>query len=194
MFRALALCLLILILPASAHATPGTMVTGPTVTMETNLGKIVVELFADKAPVTVANFRRYVRDKFYDNLIFHRVISGFVVQTGGFMSGMVPRPATYPAITNEAGNGLANKRGTLAMARTWQVDSATSQFFISLTDNPNLDHHGASPTNYGYAVFGQVVEGMDVVDAIARQPTTTVGAYRDVPIEDVVILKAYENQ
>lgn len=194
MFRTLALSLLLVVLPLTAQANPGTIISGPTVTLETSLGKIVVELFTDKAPLTVANFRRYIQEGFYDNLIFHRVISGFVIQTGGFETGMKPRPATSPAITNEASNGLSNKRGTLAMARTWQVDSATSQFFINLKDNANLDHQGATPPHYGYAVFGQVVEGMEVVDAIARQPTATVGDYRDVPFADVVIVKAYENQ
>jgi len=189
----------LLLCPLPAHAfqdlgTTGAVVdANKTVTFETSLGKIVIELFADKAPVTVANFRRYVRESFYDNLIFHRVINGFVIQGGGFESGMTPRQPTHPAIINEAGNGLTNKRGTLSMARTYAIDSATSQFFINLIDNPALDQQGNDPAHFGYAVFGRVIEGMDVVNEIAGKPTTTVGSYRDVPEEDIIILKAYEN-
>ena len=197
MLRRALLCFLLLAafpLVAQAGPAPAATATKPTVTLETSLGRIVVELYPDRAPQSVANFLRYVHESFYDNLIFHRVIDGFVIQTGGFAPGLDHRLPTHPAIANEATNGLANQRGTLAMARTWQVDSATSQFFINLRDNPNLDHRGNAPTQYGYAVFGRVVEGMDVVDAIARQPTTTKGQYQDVPVEDVVLLKASANR
>ena len=186
----------LLLFPITAHAESGVtppVVKSPTVTFETSLGKIVIELFDDKAPVTVANFRQYVREGFYDNLIFHRVISGFVIQGGGFEPGMAPRKPTHPAIVNEAANGLDNKRGTLSMARTYVVNSATSQFFINLSDNKALDHQAKAASRYGYAVFGRVIEGMEVVDEIATKPTTTVGHYRDVPAEGVIIIKAYEN-
>lgn len=191
---------LILFCPFPALAfqdfSPNGTVADPvnTVTFETSLGNIVIELFADKAPITVANFRQYVRESFYDNLIFHRVINGFVIQGGGFEAGMVHRLPTHPAIINEARNGLTNKRGTLSMARTYVVDSATSQFFINLTANPALDQQGNDAAHFGYAVFGKVVEGMDVVDEIAGKPTTTVGNYRDVPVDDIVIIKAYEGR
>lgn len=197
MLRSILLALLLLcptttfaaqdIAPSNAIANP------PTITFETNLGNIVIELFAEQAPLTVANFRQYVQESFYDNLIFHRVINGFVIQGGGFEPGMTPRQPTHPAIINEASNGLANKRGTLSMARTYVVNSATSQFFINLTDNPSLDQQGNDPAHYGYAVFGQVIKGMEVVDEIAVKPTTTVGGYRDVPEEEIVIIKASEN-
>ncbi|MDH3359632.1 MAG: peptidylprolyl isomerase [Desulfobulbaceae bacterium] len=196
MFRAFFLAFLLLC-PLTVQAASGASSSGanhtPTVTFETNMGNIVIELFDDKAPVTVANFRQYVKESFYDNLIFHRVISGFVIQGGGFESGMTPRVPTHPAIVNEASNGLDNKRGTLSMARTYVVNSATSQFFINLNDNPALDHQAQAASRYGYAVFGRVIEGMEVVDEIAAKPTTTVGQYRDVPAKEVVILKAYEN-
>ncbi len=188
---------LLLIFPIAAQANPGAPAQpvddSPTVTLETTLGKIVIELYADKAPVTVANFRRYVRESFYDSLLFHRVINGFVVQGGGFTTGMTPRQPTHPAIDNEAGNGLVNKRGTLSMARTYLVNSATSQFFINLSDNPALDHQGNDPARFGYAVFGRVVAGMEVVDKIAATATRTVGGHRDVPAQEIAIIKAYEN-
>lgn len=196
MLRAFFLVFLLLS-PLTVQAAPdiasSVVVASPTVTFETNLGNIVIELFDEKAPITVANFRQYVRESFYDNLIFHRVISGFVIQGGGFESGMTPRQTTHPAITNEATNGLDNKRGTLSMARTNVIKSATSQFFINLNDNPALDHQAQAASRFGYAVFGRVIEGMDVVDEIAANPTTTIGRYRDVPAKEVVILKAYEN-
>lgn len=162
------------------------------VVMVTNLGKIRIELFDDKAPITTANFRRYVKESFYNGLIFHRVIPGFVIQGGGFEPGMKQRRPTHPPIKNEADNGLKNTRGTLSMARTSQVNSATSQFFINVANNSSLDHKGPAPGQFGYAVFGKVVEGMDVVDRIVAVPTTRVGYFSDVPKIDVVILKAYE--
>ena len=163
----------------------------PAVTLETTLGTIVIELFPGKAPKTCENFLRYVREKYYDGLVFHRVIPGFVIQGGGFEPGMKPRKPGHPPIRNEADNGLKNLRGTLSMARTFQVDSATSQFFINLKDNPFLDHRGNDPARFGYAVFGRVVEGMEVVEEIARVPTGRVRGFKDVPLTDVVIQRAY---
>lgn len=152
---------------------------------KTNHGEFTVELFEREAPETCANFLRYVDEGHYDGTIFHRVIPGFMIQGGGFASGLEAR-ATGQPIRNEAANGLQNLRGTLAMARTNDIHSATCQFFINLTDNDFLDH---SPRNYGYAVFGEVRSGMEVIDAIARQPTTRRRGHDDVPVEDVVIEK-----
>jgi cyclophilin family peptidyl-prolyl cis-trans isomerase len=164
-----------------------------TVVMETSLGAITIELYPDKAPETVRNFLAYVDEGFYNGTIFHRVIPGFVIQGGGFTPGMRKKP-THAPIRNEAANGLANLRGTLSMARTGVIDSATSQFFINLRDNRSLDHRGNSPSAFGYAVFGRVVDGMDVVDRIAAVPTGRMGRYRDVPREDVVIVRAYRKK
>lgn len=162
------------------------------ITMETTLGRIVIRLYDDKTPQTCANFRRYVKGKYYDGLIFHRVIPGFVIQGGGFEPGMQVRNPPHPPIKNEARADLPNKRGTLSMARTFMVDSATSQFFINLKDNPPLDHTGDNPAQFGYAVFGEVVSGMDVVDKIAAIPTGMNKGFRDVPTTDAVIVRAYE--
>ena len=156
------------------------------VVMETSKGTIKIELDAEKAPATVANFLRYVDEGFYDGTIFHRVIGGFMIQGGGFRPDMTQKP-THGPVKNEAGNGLRNLRGTVAMARTSAVDSATSQFFINLADNAFLDHKDATPAGYGYAVFGRVVAGMEVVDAIAKVPTRVMGPYKDVPAEPVLI-------
>ena len=172
------------LLPSSARAA------NPKVVMEIGSDRIVLELFADKAPKTVANFLAYVRSGFYDNLIFHRVIKGFMIQGGGFNPQMQRKAVSTP-IPNEADNGLKNQRGTIAMARTNDPHSATSQFFINLVDNAFLDHRGKNPQGWGYCVFGKVVEGMQVVDNIAKQPTTTQGRYRDVPQTPVIIKKAY---
>lgn len=158
----------------------------PRVTLDTSKGKIVVELFPDKAPLTVANFLQYVKAGFYDGVIFHRVIPDFMVQTGGFTPDMKQKP-TRGQIKNESTNGLRNERGTLAMARLSEPHTASSQFFINLKNNGSLDH---SPRGWGYAVFGRVVEGMDVVDAIATVRTTTKGPHGDVPVEPVIIKKA----
>jgi peptidyl-prolyl cis-trans isomerase B (cyclophilin B) len=155
------------------------------VVMETSLGPIKIELDGDKAPTTVANFLAYVDAQFFDNTIFHRVIPKFMVQGGGFEPGMTQKP-TRAAIKNESTNGLANKRGTLAMARTSAPDSATAQFFINLIDNGFLDRSQAQD-GVGYCVFGKVVEGMDIVDKIAAQPTATRGGHQNVPKQDVVI-------
>jgi peptidyl-prolyl cis-trans isomerase B (cyclophilin B) len=158
----------------------------PRVTLETSKGKIVVELFPAKAPLTVANFLQYVKSGFYNGVIFHRVIPDFMVQTGGFTPDMKQKP-TKGQIKNESDNGLHNERGTLAMARLTEPHTASSQFFINLKDNRSLDH---SPRGWGYTVFGKVVEGMDVVDAIATVRTTTKGQYGDVPVEPILIKKA----
>ena len=164
-----------------------------TVVLETSLGKIILDLFDDKAPVTVKNFLDYVADGFYDGLIFHRVIPGFMVQGGGFEPGMKQKETQAP-IKNEADNLVKNMRGTIAMARTSVVDSATAQFFINLKDNAFLDHRSKRQDEYGYAVFGQVTEGMDIVDSIAAVKTASRGLHDDVPVEDVVIKKAYLKQ
>ncbi|MWM86266.1 peptidylprolyl isomerase [Escherichia coli] len=157
------------------------------VTLHTSHGDIVIQLHDDKAPETVANFLNYCRDGFYNGTIFHRVISGFMVQGGGYESGMKQKPAGEP-IKNEANNGLKNKRGTVAMARTQKPHSATSQFFINLADNDFLDYTGESIQGWGYCVFGEVVEGMETVDAVAAVETGSAGMHRDVPLEDVTII------
>lgn len=154
------------------------------VIIATNYGDITVELFEDQAPVTVANFLQYADDEHYDGLIFHRVINGFMIQGGGMDATMTPR-ATREPIKNEADNGLKNERGTLAMARTMNVNSATSQFFINLSDNSFLNH---GSRDFGYAVFGKVTAGMEVVDAIAKVKTGNKGGHQDVPREAVEIL------
>ena len=158
----------------------------PQVLMETSMGSIKIELFKEKAPITVRNFLSYVNEGFFDGLIFHRVISNFMIQGGGMDADMQPKKTKF-AIKNEAANGLSNKRGTLAMARTSVVDSATAQFFINVADNAFLDHRGKTPDLFGYAVFGQVVDGMDVVDAIRQVKTGSKGGHSDVPLEPVFI-------
>ncbi len=160
--------------------------SNPSVIMSTNMGDIRIELFADKAPITTTNFLNYVAEGFYDGLIFHRVIAGFMIQGGGLDDEMKQK-ATKPPIKNEATNGLKNQVGSLAMARTSVVDSATAQFFINVKDNGFLDHRTASADGFGYAVFGQVVEGMDVVHKIEKVKTGSRGHYQDVPLEPVVI-------
>jgi len=159
------------------------------VVLHTNHGDITIALAADKAPQTVANFLRYVDDGFFDETIFHRVIPGFMIQGGGFTADMSQK-RTHEPIRNEADNGLKNARGTLAMARTSDPHSATAQFFINLTDNEFLDFKSASGNGWGYAVFGRVVDGMDVVDAIAKVATGNRGMHQDVPKESVIITKA----
>lgn len=158
----------------------------PTVVMKTALGTIKIELDEAKAPITVKNFLAYVDEGFYDGTIFHRVIDGFMIQGGGFTADMTQKP-TQPPIKNEAGNGLKNLRGTLAMARTFIVDSATVQFFINVVDNDFLDHRDETAGGFGYAVFGRVIEGMDVVDKIKTVATTTKQGMKDVPIQPVII-------
>jgi peptidyl-prolyl cis-trans isomerase B (cyclophilin B) len=158
----------------------------PMVIMETSMGTVKIELFKDKAPISVRNFLSYVNDGYYDGLTFHRVIKNFMVQGGGLDADMQPKKTKF-AIKNEATNGLKNLRGTLAMARTAVVDSATSQFFINVVDNGFLDNKGKRPEDFGYAVFGQVVEGMDVVDAIREVKTGHKAGHSDVPVEPVFI-------
>ena len=154
--------------------------------IDTSLGAITAELYEDKAPETVKNFAEYARSGFYAGTIFHRVIDGFMIQGGGFTKDMNQKPTKGP-IKNEAANGLHNSRGTLAMARTSVVDSATSQFFINLVDNDYLDYRGPAPSEFGYCVFGKVVDGMDVVDKIAKVRTGFAGPHQNVPEEPVVI-------
>jgi len=158
----------------------------PVVTMSTSMGSIRIELDAEKAPVTAKNFIDYVNDGHYDGLIFHRVIGGFMIQGGGMDAQMKEKKSRGP-IKNEAANGLLNNVGSIAMARTNAVDSATSQFFINVKDNDFLNHRSTSPDGFGYAVFGQVIEGMDVVHKIERVKTGSKGHHDDVPVEAVVI-------
>lgn len=168
--------------PQPPQAAPG----NPVVVISTTLGDITVELFKDRAPVSVGNFLQYVTEGHYSGTIFHRVIPGFMIQGGGFVPSMQEKP-TRPPIANEAANGLRNLRGTIAMARTQALRSATSQFYINVADNSPLDHKGLTPSDYGYAVFGRVLSGMDVADKIAAVPTGTKGIHDDVPKEPVVI-------
>ncbi|WP_431223388.1 peptidylprolyl isomerase B [Serratia sp. L9] len=156
------------------------------VTFHTNHGDIVINTFADKAPITVENFLNYCREGFYDNTIFHRVINGFMVQGGGFEPGMRQKD-TKATIKNEANNGLKNTRGTLAMARTNDPHSATAQFFINVVDNDFLNFRGENAQGWGYCVFAEVAEGMDVVEKIKAVKTGRSGMHQDVPVEDVVI-------
>jgi peptidyl-prolyl cis-trans isomerase A (cyclophilin A) len=162
----------------------------PMVILETSLGTVKVELYPDKAPISVKNFLSYVKEGHYDGLIFHRVIRDFMVQGGGFTNEMQERGSKRPPIKNEADNGLKNDRGTLAMARTSVVDSATAQFFINVVNNDFLNHRAKTPQGYGYAVFGKVTEGMDVVDKIRVVPTGNSGMFQDVPVQPVILLKA----
>jgi len=159
----------------------------PKVLMKTSQGDITLELLLDKAPLTVKNFLAYVDAKFYDGTVFHRVIETFMIQGGG-MTADLREKESRPPIKNEAGNRLSNIRGTIAMARTPEVDSATCQFFISTVNNPGLDHQNNTVDGFGYCVFGRVIAGLDVVDAIARVPTTIKKGMEDVPRETVTIL------
>jgi peptidyl-prolyl cis-trans isomerase B (cyclophilin B) len=160
------------------------------VKLTTTLGDIIIQLNSEKAPLSTANFITYVKDGFYNGTIFHRVIPGFMAQGGGFEANLSQKK-THAPIANEADNGLKNKRGTLAMARTNVPDSATAQFFINLKDNGFLDHTAKNNSGWGYAVFGEVLEGMDVVDAMAKEPTgNRNGGYQDVPKTDIVITNA----
>lgn len=158
----------------------------PVVVMETSMGTVEIELWADRAPISVENFLRYVDNGLYNDLTFHRVIPGFMIQGGGYNSDFAEMSG-YPPITNEADPSLENNRGTLAMARTNVVDSATSQFFINLVDNDFLNQTGTTPQQFGYAVFGEVINGMDVVDEIATVETGNRNQHQNVPVEPVVI-------
>jgi cyclophilin family peptidyl-prolyl cis-trans isomerase len=169
--------------PAATPA-PG----NPVVVVSTTMGDITLELFRDRAPVSVENFLQYAKEGFYEGTIFHRVKPDFMIQGGGFTPEMFEKP-TRPPIQNEATNGLKNVRGTLAMARTRALRSATSQFYINLVDNRRLDHTGYSPDEFGYAVFGRVLAGMDVVEKIAAAPTAEKDGHEDVPVTPVIITK-----
>lgn len=160
----------------------------PKVIIETTMGNITVELNAEKAPIGTENFIHYVMEGFFNGTLFHRIIPNFMVQGGGLLPGMEDKPAGDP-IENEADNGLKNERGTLAYARTMDPHSATTQFFINLKDNGFLNHTGKDMQGWGYAVFGKVVEGMDVVDAMAKVETTSRRGHQDVPVEDILITK-----
>ncbi|MGB9441716.1 MAG: peptidylprolyl isomerase [Desulfobacterales bacterium] len=161
----------------------------PKVEMETSKGKMVIELFPDKAPETVKNFLNYVETKYYDGTIFHRVIPKFMIQGGGFTSDMKQKSAGAP-IKNEADNGLKNDRGTIAMARTGDPHSATAQFFINSVNNDFLNHKSKTQQGWGYVVFGKVIAGMDIIDAISASKTVTRGRFRDVPAETIEIISA----
>lgn len=161
----------------------------PVVQMQTNFGIIKIELFEDKAPKTVENFVNYVKDGFYDGLIFHRVIDGFMIQGGGFTADMAQKPTAEP-VENEADNGVRNEAGTIAMARTMDPHSATAQFFISVADNDFLNHRGKTMDGWGYCAFGKVIEGMEVVNQIKGVKTGFHGGHQDVPVESVIIEKA----
>ena len=169
--------------PAEAEVTTREPIV---VSIETSMGTIEAELWEDKAPLTVANFLRYTDEKYYDDLIFHRVIKGFMIQGGGFKADL-SKKATHPPIKNEARADVPNARGTLAMARTSDIDSASSQFFINLVDNGFLNHKSKTPQGFGYCAFGKVTKGMDVVDSIAGVKTGRSGPYSDVPTDPVVI-------
>ena len=168
--------------PVPLEPAPGNAV----VVISTSLGDVTVELFKDKAPVSVANFLEYATEGFYPGTIFHRVVKGFVVQGGGYTETMVEK-STRPPIMNEASNGLRNVRGTVAMARTQSLRSATSQFYFNVSSNPDLDHRGFSPRDFGYAVFGRVLSGMDIIDRIAAVPTHVSADMDDVPVTPVFI-------
>ena len=177
--------------PSTPSTTEGTkpMSTTPRVKLQTNQGAIVITLDAEKAPKTVENFLSYVKSGFYDGTIFHRVIDGFMIQGGGFEPGLKQKPTQAP-IENEANNGLKNDKYTLAMARTSDPHSATAQFFINVSDNDFLNFTAPTPNGWGYAVFGKVTEGTEVVDKIKGVKTGSKGFHGDVPLEDVVIEKA----
>ena len=188
-WRRLTLVSLILILNMVAQPPAWAERSLVLIKLETSMGDITVELNKEKAPVTVENFLAYVNNGTYDGTIFHRVINGFMIQGGGMDKDMQSKPTNAP-IQNEADNGLDNEPYSLAMARTNDPHSATSQFFINVADNKFLNHKNKTPQGWGYAVFGKVVEGQDVVDKIKAVTTTTVGFYQDVPKEPVVITKA----
>ena len=166
----------------------------PVVVMETSKGTVRIELFPEEAPLTVENFLAYVDSGFYDGLTFHRVVPGFVIQGGGYEADMVKREPTRAPIQNESGNGLDNLRGTLSMARTQAAHSATSQFFVNLVDNGMLDHGARPGETFGYAVFGRVVDGMGVIDEIAQVRTGQKAGMADVPVDPVVIQRAYREK
>jgi cyclophilin family peptidyl-prolyl cis-trans isomerase len=184
----------ILVLAAAAIFLAGstlaqTPAANPKVLLKTTMGDITLELYPAKAPITVKNIIDYVNAKFYDGLIFHRVMPGFMIQCGGLTADMREKPNNAP-IKNEAGNGLKNDRGTVAMARLPEPDTASSQFFINLVNNDGLNHRSNTPEGFGYCVFGKVIAGMNVVDAIAKVPTGSKRGHGDVPLEPITILSA----
>ncbi len=181
--------ILIVIFAVLAVASTAFGDDNPKVVLETSKGKIELELYADKAPLTVKNFLTYVDAGFYNNTIFHRVIPNFMIQGGGFTVDM-QKKQTHAPVRNEAANGLSNRRGTIAMARTPDPHSASAQFFINTKNNDFLNHKGKTPQGWGYAVFGRVVKGMAVVDSISKVKTVTRGRFRDVPAEPIVIMRA----
>jgi cyclophilin family peptidyl-prolyl cis-trans isomerase len=168
--------------------------SNPIARIETSMGNITLELDAKNAPITVANFIDYANDGFYEDTIFHRVIDGFMVQGGGLTADMRDKDSKKSPIKNEAGNGLKNDLGTVAMARTNVVDSATSQFFINVGENSFLNHTAPTPQGFGYAVFGKVTDGMDIVDAIRQVKTGNSGMHQDVPVEKITIQKVTVEQ
>lgn len=195
MKRGITLIVLLGVLSGMAHAA------NPQVTLQISgaaSGTIVLEIYADQAPITAANFISYVKRGFYNGLLFHRVISGFMIQGGGYTTSLVRKTATYPAITNESNNGLSNLTGTIAMARTAYANSATSEFFINAANNTFLDYgsftydyySGQPVAHIGYCVFGKVLSGMSLVNAIAALPTTTENGLSNVPVNDVIIQSA----
>jgi cyclophilin family peptidyl-prolyl cis-trans isomerase len=184
----------ILVLAAAAIFLAGstlaqTPAANPKVLLKTTMGDITLELYPAKAPITVKNIIDYVNAKFYDGLIFHRVMPGFMIQCGGLTADMREKPNNAP-IKNEAGNGLKNDRGSVAMARLPEPDTASSQFFINLVNNDGLNHRSNTPEGFGYCVFGKVIAGMNVVDAIAKVPTGSKRGHGDVPLEPITILSA----
>ena len=181
---------ILLFLLAATLGSGAALGQNPQVELKTSRGSIVVELYADKAPKTVANFLQYVKDGFYNGTIFHRVIDGFMIQGGGFERDMREKSKTRAPIENEAGNRARNDVGTLAMARTPNPHSASAQFFINLKDNDFLNYREPTPQGYGYAVFGKVTRGMDVVNKIAKVPTANAGPHQNVPREPVIIESA----
>ncbi len=189
-FRALLVAALVLAPSLHAQEAGTSKLPDPVVVMDTTAGEIVLELNRERAPASVENFLQYVRDGHYDGTLFHRVIKGFMVQGGGYTPSFARKPTREP-IKNEATNRLRNTRGTVAMARTSAVRSATSEFFINTADNSQLNHRGLTPDEYGYAVFGKVIAGLDVVDTIESVKTGRAGPFDDAPLEPVVIRKAY---
>jgi cyclophilin family peptidyl-prolyl cis-trans isomerase len=187
MLKKLFLIISIMVVLMAFETTIQASKTSPKVIMKTSMGDITIELYPDKAPITVKNFFSYVDEKFYDGTIFHRVMKGFMIQGGGLTPDFTEKPVK-PTIKNEAANKLKNKRGTIAMARMPDKDSATSQFFINHVDNPGLDHRNNTPEGYGYAVFGKVINGLDVVDAIANVTIMTKSGRANVPKETITII------
>lgn len=184
--RQLQFFLMLAVISSSLFISESALAANPQLIFETNRGNFIVELYPEKAPKTVANFMRYVDSGFYKETIFHRVINRFMIQGGGFTADMSEKQTLAPVI-NEAANGLHNERGTLAMARTSDPDSATAQFFINLENNVQLDFRGSDPESIGYCVFGRVLKGMDVVREIGASPTMDVGSYSNVPKSTVII-------